>query len=181
VAGPRVDRGLQEHGATRAAPYSSTLTQTTRDFAGVPVFAPHQSSQPGLQRSTTLAKPAETRPAPSLPRENAADGVPPIVHEVLSSPGKPLDPAPRSYFESRFGRDFSHVRIHTDVKSIESTKAINSSAYAMGPHVVLGSEQHLLGSASGNRLIAHELTHVVQLRVGRGTQSNWDRSGARRP
>jgi len=56
---------------------------------------------------------------------------------VLNSPGKPLEQATRTRFESRFGRDFSHVRVHTDAQSMASARAINALAYTMGPHIVL--------------------------------------------
>ena len=159
---PRADRGLPEHGSADTTPFRPALARATRDFAGIPVFAPSHIGQTRLQRSAFPAKPPEPRAPHSSRRGNAAGGVPPIVHEVLSTPGKPLEPATRDYFELRLGRDFSHVRVHTDTKSIASTQAINSLAYTMGPHVVLGSPQHLLGDPSGDRLMAHELTHVAQ-------------------
>src|ERR1044071_4615678 len=57
--------------------------------------------------------------------KNEAD-IPPIVHEVLASPGQPLDAATRAFMEPRFGHDFSHVRIHTDKRAAESTLAVRS-------------------------------------------------------
>jgi hypothetical protein len=109
----------------------------------------------------TLATPAG-QPNASAALEDTASEVPAVVQDVLRSPGKPLDPANRSYFESRLGHDFSRVRVHTDGKAFESTRAVGALAYTAGNHVVLGSDQSLLGSARGTRLIAHEFTHVVQ-------------------
>jgi len=88
--------------------------------------------------------------------------VPPIVHEVLGSPGRPLDPAARAFTESRFGHDFSQVRLHTDTKAAESARAVNSLAYTVGQHVVFGTGRYAPGTTEGGRLLAHELTHVVQ-------------------
>jgi hypothetical protein len=83
-----------------------------------------------------------------------------MVHEVLSSPGRPLDAATRAFMEPRFGRDFSHVRVHTDAKAAESARAVNASAYTVGNHIVSpGLNWDLSVNPS---LIAHELTHVVQ-------------------
>jgi outer membrane protein OmpA-like peptidoglycan-associated protein len=76
--------------------------------------------------------------------------------------GMPLPMEVRSYFEPRFGRDFSKVRVHTDAEAAGSAKAINSLAFTYGQDVVFGSGQFDPGSNSGRRLIAHELTHVVQ-------------------
>lgn len=95
-------------------------------------------------------------------------GVPPIVHEVLRSPGQPLDPATRAFFEPRFGHDFSQVRVHTDAKARESAHAVNALAYTSGRDVVFGAGQYAPYKAAGQRLLAHELTHVVQQSVGAG-------------
>jgi hypothetical protein len=90
------------------------------------------------------------------------DTVPPIVHDALRSPGQPLDTATRDFMESRFGRDFGEVRIHTDAEAAESARAVNALAYTVGRNVVFGAGQHSPKSAVGRRLLAHELTHVVQ-------------------
>jgi hypothetical protein len=88
--------------------------------------------------------------------------VPPIVHEVLSSSGNSLDPATRAYFEPRFGYDFSGVRTHTDAKAVDSARAVNALAYTVGRDVVFGAGQYTPGTSQGRKLMAHELTHVIQ-------------------
>jgi len=88
--------------------------------------------------------------------------VPPIVHEVLRSSGQPLDSATRAFMEPRFGHNFAKVRIHTDERAAESAKAVSARAYVVGNHMVFGGDQHKPGTESGRRLLAHELTHVVQ-------------------
>jgi Domain of unknown function (DUF4157) len=87
---------------------------------------------------------------------------PPLVHEVLRSPGQPMDPGTRSLFESSFGHDFSQVRVHTDANASESARTITARAYTVGRNMVFGSRQYAPDTASGRRLIAHELTHVIQ-------------------
>jgi hypothetical protein len=89
---------------------------------------------------------------------------PPIVDEVLESPGHPLDAAIRSFMEPRFGHDFGKVRVHTDQKAAESARAVNALAYTVGSNVVFAGGQYAPGKPSGRRLLAHELTHVVQQR-----------------
>ena len=86
---------------------------------------------------------------------------PPIVHDVLNSPGQPLDAPTRAFFEPRFGHDFSQVQVHADERAAESARAVNAQAYTVGHHVVFGTGQ-CSGYLSGGRLLAHELTHVVQ-------------------
>lgn len=87
---------------------------------------------------------------------------PPIVHDVLDSPGEPLDAATRSFMEPRFGHDLGRVRVHADERAAESARAVNALAYTVGRNVVFGAGQYTPQSAAGRRLLAHELTHVVQ-------------------
>ena len=87
---------------------------------------------------------------------------PAIVHDVIGSSGKPLDRATRNFFEPRFGHDFSRVRIHSDVQAAASARAVGALAYTVGSNVVFGSGQYAPHSASGRKLLAHELAHVVQ-------------------
>lgn len=89
-------------------------------------------------------------------------GVPPIVHEVLRSPGQPLDASIRAFMEPRFGHDFSRVRVHTDSGAAESARTVNALAYTVGRSVVFGAGQYSPGTAAGKRLLAHELMHVLQ-------------------
>jgi hypothetical protein len=88
------------------------------------------------------------------------DHAPPIVHEVLNSSGKPLDQSIRNQFEPRFGYDFSRVRLHTDVRAAQSARAIDALAYTSGSDIVFN--QYSPGTDSGQKLLAHELAHVVQ-------------------
>jgi len=86
----------------------------------------------------------------------------PIVHEVLRSPGQPLDSATRGFMEPRFGHDFSRVRVHTDAKAAESARAVNALAYTVGHDMAFGAGQYVPETSEGRRLVAHELTHVLQ-------------------
>ena len=92
--------------------------------------------------------------------------VPPVVHEVLHAPGQPLDPATRASMEPRFGHDFAKVRVHTNNHAGESAEAVNALAYTVGNHVVFGAGQYAPGSSRGQRLLTHELSHVVQQNGG---------------
>jgi hypothetical protein len=93
---------------------------------------------------------------------DALSEVPPIVHEVLHSLGRPLNPETRASFEPRFGHDFSNVRVHTDAKASGSAKAVNALAYTAGHNMVFGKDQYAPETEEGRRLLAHELTHIVQ-------------------
>lgn len=87
---------------------------------------------------------------------------PPIVEEVLSTPGQPLAESARKTLEPGFGHDFSQVRIHDDSKAGESASAVNALAYTVGNHIAFGAGQYAPGTQAGNRLLAHELTHTIQ-------------------
>ena len=92
---------------------------------------------------------------------------PPIVHEVLGSPGRLLDPDLRTRMESQFGHDFSRVRIHDDAHAAESAAAVGARAYTVGYDIVFGHDRYAPRDASGSRLLAHELAHVTQQRDAR--------------
>jgi len=87
---------------------------------------------------------------------------PASVHDVLRSPGQPLDPAARTFFEPRFGHDFSRVRVHADSRAAQSAAAVNAVAYTLGNDLAFGAGQYAPSTEGGRRLLAHELAHVVQ-------------------
>jgi hypothetical protein len=87
---------------------------------------------------------------------------PPIVHEVLRSPGQPLDAATRAFMEPRFGHDFSNVRVHNNSRAVDSARAVHARAYTVGQNVVFGSGQYAPRTSGGQKLLAHELAHTVQ-------------------
>lgn len=91
--------------------------------------------------------------------------VPASVDQVLSGTGRSLDPALRQDMEQRFGYDFSRVRVHNDGAAQQSAREINANAYTVGHDIVFGTGQFKPGSHEGRKLIAHELTHVVQQSV----------------
>jgi hypothetical protein len=93
---------------------------------------------------------------------NPTSSVPSIVHEVLRTPGQPLDMETRAFMEPRFGHDFSHVRVHTHGPAAESARAVNALAYTVGRDIVFGAGQFAPTTNAGRRLLAHELTHTVQ-------------------
>jgi Domain of unknown function (DUF4157) len=90
---------------------------------------------------------------------------PTVVHEVLGTSGQPLDQATRAFMERRFGFNFERVRVHVDEKAAESARALHANAYTVGSHIVFRTGKYLPDSSRGQKLIAHELAHVVQQTV----------------
>jgi hypothetical protein len=82
--------------------------------------------------------------------------------ESLKGGGRPLPGPTRSFFESRFGRDFGNVRVHTDDRAAAAARSVDAVAFTTGRHVAFRSGSYRPGTKSGRRLLAHELTHVVQ-------------------
>ena len=87
---------------------------------------------------------------------------PPVVQEVLRSPGQPLDAPTRAYFEPRFGRDLSSVRVHTGAPANAAAQLIGARAYTLGSNIAFAPGEFQPSSEAGRALIAHELAHVVQ-------------------
>ncbi len=91
-----------------------------------------------------------------------ADTAPASVDRVLASPGHRLDPALQQDMGQRFGHDFSRVQVHSGAAAEQSAREVNANAYTVGHNIVFGAGRFAPGTHEGRRLIAHELTHVVQ-------------------
>lgn len=120
-------------------------------------------TKPAVAASNDSARRATANPVPTAHATRSL-GVPPIVRQVIGSAGEVLDSSTRETLESRFGRDFSHVRVHHDASAAQSASAVNARAYTVGQHMVFGAGQYAPRTLEGRALLAHELTHTVQQR-----------------
>jgi len=107
-----------------------------------------------------MPRPREQRQAPCPAHRSGGSAPDGLVHGL--GPGRALDRATRTFFEPRFGHDFSDVRVHIDGSAARSARAVNAMAYTAGRDIVFGSGAYSPGTDLGRRLLAHELTHVVQ-------------------
>ena len=82
--------------------------------------------------------------------------------ESIKAGGEPLRPASRNFFEQRFGHSFSNVRVHSDERAAQSARGINAQAYTTGQHIIFGAGHYSPDTQAGQKLLAHELTHVIQ-------------------
>ncbi len=120
----------------------------------------------GAGRSHTVATEAgddgytRTQDPSSKPFEALQSINRPVVS--LKSGANPLPPSVRGFFEPRFGRDLSDVRIHTGHSDSQTAEALNARAFTLGHHLFFGAHQWAPQTARGRHLIAHELSHVVQ-------------------
>jgi Domain of unknown function (DUF4157) len=97
----------------------------------------------------------------ALPAVRTPAIAPPIVHEVLGSAGGPLPERVRDDMQARLGHDFSDIRIHTDERAAASARAVAAEAYTVGRQVVFNEGRYDPASASGRRLLSHELAHAM--------------------
>ena len=148
---------MQAYAAKSAAPRplrfpSNPMLQRCGKMSGpsCPCHAPDNSQETTLQRAARTADSEQAIEAPA------------VVKDALRSPGEPLDRSTRALMEQRFGHDFSQVRVHTDARASDSADAVNARAYTVGHHVAFGPHEYAPRSVEGQRLLAHELTHVVQ-------------------
>ena len=124
-----------------------------------------EETTPLVQRQVEPGEEEEEKELQAKSKVGTTPTVTPSIESRINSlkgGGQPLDTATRTFFEPRFGHNFSQVRVHTDSQASESAKSINSRAYTLGNDIVFGSPGYSPRSGAGQRLLAHELTHVVQ-------------------
>jgi hypothetical protein len=160
----RVDDSL-EHEADHVADQVMQIPGPDLSVTSTPLHV----SRTIAAREEQEAKMLQTKAEGSA--KSAAGDVPAIVHEVLRSPGQPLDPGPRAFLEPHFAHDFSRVRIHTDARAAEASHALRAHAFTQGEHIVFAGGRYRPGTADGLRLVGHELAHVVQQAAGRVASS----------
>jgi len=170
--GERMDRVVHRHGTHEGSPGPNSALRraaggrdvsqpsspaeveadrVARDFdRGGPMTVQARGEMTGVHRCGDIR--ADSCPCHDSPR----------IGEVLRSSGSPLDTATRQTMERRFGRDFGSVRVHTDDAATTSAAELGANAYTVGNHVVFGHGRFAPDQPDGRRLLAHELTHVVQ-------------------
>ncbi len=85
---------------------------------------------------------------------------------IPSGFGIPLDRGVRARMEQRFGHDFGRVRVHLDEEAADSARQLGAEAYTVGAHIYFGAKRFNPGTRQGDKLLAHELTHVLQQTSG---------------
>jgi hypothetical protein len=117
----------------------------------------------GDEEETAVQTKRQSSDAPMAMAPATASGV-----QAMRGHGEPLAPSLRNYFEPRFGRDFGSVRTHTGTLADQTSHALGARAYTVGSDIAFRAGAFSPQSDDGRRLLAHELTHVVQQSGGRG-------------
>lgn len=136
---------------------------------------------------TVLATPSHAAISTALPRVQRASAsmgtpsaaAPASVDRVLASPGRPLERTLQQDMAHRFGHDFSGVRVHDDPMAAHSAREVDANAYTVGHDIVFDANRFAPGTPAGRRLLAHELTHVVQ--QGGSASGNLQREASSTP
>ncbi|MFQ5343988.1 MAG: DUF4157 domain-containing protein [Anaerolineae bacterium] len=139
--------------------------QTPSREQGIPIQRTCLACEDELRRQPIAEKDEEEE---ILQPKEIPGQIPPVTPTLASQisglwgRGRPLSESERAFFESRFDHEFSQVRIHTDALAAETAHALHAHAYTVGRHVVFGARRYRPGTAEGRKLLAHELTHVMQ-------------------
>lgn len=150
--------------ATHLSPSSTTPARSSSNLlqrkcaCGQHTIAGGECAACRKKRASTLRRSAVSH------RSTGGHVAPPVVHEVLRSPGQPLEATTRAFMEKGFGHDFSSVRVHTDATAAVAAQSVNALAFTVGRDIVFGAGQYKPGTREGRMLIAHELTHTLQQR-----------------
>lgn len=121
----------------------------------------------GTCESAPSAGPEEDEPVLAK-HEGAVEAQPAAWRPPREDGGSALPAPARGFFEPRLGHTFADVRVHTDSDAAGQARSINAAAFTVGNHIYVGAGRFAPATDSGRRLLAHELTHVVQQSSGRG-------------
>jgi hypothetical protein len=123
-----------------------------KDLEGVPVSRPGDPLEMEADRAAEQILRMPDSQSRSGPEAGGSSG----------SSGGPLPQSLREFFEPRFGRDFSGVRVHSDGRAAQMARSVQAQAYTLGQDVVFGAGRYAPHTREGLGLLAHELAHVVQ-------------------
>jgi hypothetical protein len=161
TAGNRAVGGLLRAVASRAArpigPAAGAYEREAERVAGAVMRSPAPAIR--VQRSRAQRSSAEDGATSDNPSSYSTAA----THLIgLRSAGQPLPRATRAFFEPRLGHDFGQVRVHTDLEAAASARALYARAYTAGRDIVFGAGHYEPGTGAGDRLLAHELVHIIQ-------------------
>lgn len=135
-------------------------------------------AQKGGQQTTSAKSAMHGRPKSIRPRASCEQDADRAAERIMEMPApgarsgepgatiqgraQPLPARDRAFFERRFGHDFSQVRIHADHRAAEMADALNAEAFTVGRDLYFGAGKLQPRTLASNRLLSHELAHVVQ-------------------
>ncbi len=152
---------MQQNGAPTLFSTGKNSENTTPNSQELSVVFPEFSQRKPIQRQE------EEEDEKLQTKRDVRSGIPVIPNverriNTMRGGGQPLPEHVRAFFEPRFNRDFSQVRVHADTSAADISRALNAQAFTHKQDVFFGSGTYAPEMHEGKRLLAHELTHVVQ-------------------
>jgi len=161
ISGNRIHRSPSACACGGGCPRCASTSAAAQILRKAPLGSPddvhEREAEQTADRFMRMAGSVPPRPSPSA----AGPSTRPAANPA-SSGGAPLPTALRDEVESRFGHDFSHVRVHTNDDAARAASSVQARAYTLGNDIVFGAGEYAPATARGQRLLAHELAHVVQ-------------------
>ena len=179
VSGP-VESASQQPGVQRQE--EEEEVQTKPLAATITPLVQRQEDEEEIQTKPLLQRQEdeeEIQTKPLLQRQTAADGsfeAGPSIEKQLAAHrggGSPLPDQVRGDMESRFGTSFGSVRVHTDAAAVQMNRDLSAQAFTHGPDIYIRPDQYNPSAEAGKKLLAHELTHVVQQGGGSDRIARW--------
>lgn len=133
-----------------------------------------------IQRQETEEEEEELVQPKAAQTTSSPNSAVPIGVENLQTGGRKLSERERAFYEPRFGYDFGDVRVHNEPRAADMARAVNARALTVGRHIAFGAGEYAAGSREGQRLMAHELTHVIQ-QAGAGRRARLQRQAGSSP
>lgn len=175
VGNARINRML---GTSQTTPVPSNASISVSRSPGMPQLLQRKCAcggEAGPDDECAACKTARMVVQRQANAPTASDALPPSVTGALqSSAGQPLQVANRALMESAFGTDLGDVRIHTGAQAETAAHDINAKAFTRGQNIYFAAGQYQPGTQTGNKLLAHELTHTVQQSNGQVTVQSRD-------
>jgi hypothetical protein len=173
---PTVQRAAEEEEEVQAKPLAASITSLvqrqspeeeevqTRPLQRQTEDEEEVQTKPLVQRQGVPEEEVQSKPLVQRRSDGGFDAGPKLESRLsaLKGSGSPLPAQVRAYMEPRFGADFAGVRIHADGEAAQLSRSISAQAFTHGQDVYIGEDKYDPGADAGRRLLAHELTHVVQ-------------------
>ncbi|MEF8866251.1 MAG: DUF4157 domain-containing protein [Salinibacter sp.] len=163
------DRYEQEAERVARAIVPARGTTGTVESREPPLSARVQRLCPRCRRRARKGRPLDCSECEAEPQRKTDNGGMSVerdgagqAEDVASEPGRPLPESEKSLFERQMGADFSGVRVHTGQNADRAARSLNARAFTLGPDISFRSGEYCPDTSEGRRLLAHELTHVLQ-------------------
>ena len=159
----------ENESAIDRGPAKSVLQRATVETAAITAYRSIADGRHGALSAASLIhlqRAAGNASVSSLIGDNQEEEGSSVKSVIGSDTGVPLDQSTRHFMEDRLASDFGDVRVHTDAKATDSARSLNAQAYTVGTDIVFRGDKYAPESNEGRRVLAHELTHVVQQKAG---------------